>query len=263
MDLHAEIASDSGAALELLDEVERWSNSAAREAVSASWPQPHRLQEVALRARDIVIAGAVLMAILPLLAAIAIAIKLDSRGPCLFIQRRGGRDGRAFPCVKFRTLTVLEDGAAVREVAANDDRITRVGRFLRRTALDELPQLINVLRGDMALVGPRPHALAHDERFTALVLSYPERFRVKPGLTGLAQVLDLRGAIAERADLERRVAADLAYVRHRSLWFDLRIILSTPAYILARRTPRFAVDDLPPTALLRAAATSRSKGGTA
>lgn len=129
--------------------------------------------------------------------------------------------------IKFRTMTVMEDGDGVRQAVAKDPRCTRIGRFLRRTSLDELPQLLNVLQGHMSLVGPRPHALVHDEEFSRLLAKYPDRHQMRPGMTGLAQVTGLRGSTAKPGSLEARVEADIAYVTNWSLWLDLRIMADT------------------------------------
>ena len=154
-------------------------------------------------------------------------IALETRGPILFRQRRSGFRGKTFSIFKFRTMRVLEDGATIVQAARGDGRITDVGRFLRRTSIDELPQLINVILGEMSLVGPRPHALAHDEFYGAAITSYSQRFLVKPGLTGLAQVCGLRGETSELFEMEARVEKDLEYIRDWSLWLDIKILART------------------------------------
>lgn len=164
---------------------------------------------------------------------IALAIKLESRGPVIFRQRRRGRFLIDFDVFKFRTMTVTEDGPNVRQAQPGDRRVTFVGRILRRTSLDELPQLINVLRGEMSLVGPRPHALLHDEEFARLLEKYPDRHQMKPGLTGLAQINGFRGSTAKPGSIEARVAADLVYIRSWSLMLDLRILMKTFAAVIA------------------------------
>ena len=196
----------------------------------------HERDEAVYRLRDILFAAVLLPIVSPLLILIAVLIKLDSRGPVFFIQHRGGRGDREFPCIKFRTLRVLENGDDVRQVVSDDDRVTRVGSVLRRTSLDELPQLINVLRGEMTLVGPRPHALKHDREFEAMVPHYRRRYAVKPGLTGLAQISGLRGEISSLADLEQRVEADLRYIYSRNIWTDTYIIISTPKRMISLRS---------------------------
>jgi len=176
---------------------------------------------------DYVLGAIFLLATLPLLAVISLIIKLDSAGPVLFRQKRAGRNGQVFECLKFRTMTVLEDGPSVLQARRDDPRVTRVGRVLRMTSLDELPQLINVLRGEMSIVGPRPHALAHDERFAEIHARYANRSQVKPGITGLAQINGHRGETETIEKLEARLAEDLAYVNTWSIWLDLKIIART------------------------------------
>lgn len=163
----------------------------------------------------------------PLWLLIAVAIKLESSGPVLYLQRRRGRYQTTFNMLKFRTMSVMEEGAAVRQAVAADPRCTRVGRILRRTSLDELPQLINVLQGHMSLVGPRPHALVHDEEFSRLLEIYPNRHQMRPGMTGLAQVIGLRGSTARPGSIEARVQADMAYIANWSLLLDFKILAST------------------------------------
>jgi exopolysaccharide biosynthesis polyprenyl glycosylphosphotransferase len=181
----------------------------------------------AKRFMDIVLAGLALVILLPLFCLVAIAIKWDSPGPVLFRQGRGGVDGRIFTILKFRTLTVMEDGAQITQISRGDCRATRVGRFLRRTSLDELPQLINVVMGDMSLVGPRPHALAHDEMYSRLLPDYPVRFYVRPGITGWAQVNGARGPTPEPSDMKRRLDYDIWYIEHWTLGLDARILVAT------------------------------------
>jgi putative colanic acid biosysnthesis UDP-glucose lipid carrier transferase len=163
----------------------------------------------------------------PVMIAIAIAVRRTSPGPMLFRQRRCGLEGEEFEVYKFRTMTVCEDGEQVRQARPDDPRVTTVGRFLRRTSLDELPQLFNVLGGTMSLVGPRPHAVAHNEHYRRLVSGYMLRHKVRPGITGWAQVNGLRGETANLERMQQRVQFDLDYLRHWSLGFDLRILLRT------------------------------------
>ena len=163
----------------------------------------------------------------PLMALIALAIRLEGAGPVLFTQRRHGFGHEAFNIYKFRTMRVAEDGDDVRQATKNDDRVTRVGAFLRKYSLDELPQLFNVLKGDMSLVGPRPHAIAHNEQYAKVIADYAGRHRVKPGITGWAQVNGLRGETSETVMMATRVRFDLNYIEHWSLWFDLRILMMT------------------------------------
>ncbi|ACA16912.1 exopolysaccharide biosynthesis polyprenyl glycosylphosphotransferase [Methylobacterium sp. 4-46] len=183
--------------------------------------------EVALkRGFDLVVAGAALVILSPILAMIAILIRLDSPGPCLFRQKRYGFNQEAFSVYKFRSMRAEPEGA-FRQATRNDSRVTRVGRVLRRTNLDELPQLLNVLRGDMSLVGPRPHALAHDRSFERRIARYARRHNVPPGITGWAQVNGLRGETLTDADMQRRVEHDLYYIDNWSFWFDLQILAMT------------------------------------
>jgi putative colanic acid biosynthesis UDP-glucose lipid carrier transferase len=184
------------------------------------------------RVMDVVLGTLITLVSLPLMALIALAIKLDSNGPVLFFQRRRGLNHRVFSVAKFRTMTVTEDGADIRQATKNDPRVTRVGSFLRRFSLDELPQLLNVLRGDMSLVGPRPHALVHDQEWSEQVERYANRHQVKPGLTGLAQIEGLRGENNAPDAISARVERDLAYIARWSLWLDVRIIASTVVAIL-------------------------------
>ena len=181
----------------------------------------------AKRALDIVFSIGILTFLLPLMVLVMLAIRLDSPGPIFFRQRRTGLNGREFRIYKFRSMNVLEDGEQIKQAMQKDDRVTRVGAFLRRSSIDELPQLINVLKGDMSLVGPRPHALAHDAHFSGVVPEYYERFRARPGITGLAQVNGLRGEIRSIDEMIRRVELDNAYIERWSLWQDMAILLKT------------------------------------
>nr|WP_322084615.1 undecaprenyl-phosphate glucose phosphotransferase [Burkholderia sp. BCC1972] len=178
---------------------------------------------------DRMFAGLALIAIAPLLAAIAIAVKLSSPGPVLFRQRRKGAYGCVFTIYKFRTMREHDAAASgeVRQATRGDPRITRVGALLRRTSLDELPQFFNVLMGDMSVVGPRPHAVEHDLVYQELVDGYIQRYRVKPGITGWAQVNGLRGETDRIEKMQRRIEHDLYYLRNWSLAFDVRIVLAT------------------------------------
>jgi putative colanic acid biosynthesis UDP-glucose lipid carrier transferase len=189
---------------------------------------------LAKRGLDLVAALVLLILCAPLLVTAAIAIRFDSRGPALFRQWRLGLNGRPFRILKLRTLTVLEDGA-ITQVTSDDPRLTRMGRVLRTLSIDELPQLINVLRGEMSLVGPRPHAVAHDHYYAARIDGYTRRQDVKPGITGWAQIHGFRGQTAELADMRRRVQFDHWYVRHAGFVLDLRILLATPGAVLGRR----------------------------
>lgn len=177
---------------------------------------------------DRLFAAAVLIMITPLLVAISIAIKLDSPGPILFRQPRLGLNGRRFQVLKFRSMKVHQEAAgAVTQASRDDPRITRIGRFLRRTSLDELPQFFNVLMGDMSVVGPRPHALVHNDLYKDKLAMYMQRHRVKPGITGWAQINGYRGETDSDEKMARRIEFDLYYIQHWSFWMDLKIILWT------------------------------------
>ena len=190
----------------------------------------------AKRAQDILVSSAILIVASPLLAAIALAIRLDSRGPVLFRQRRVGFNGKTFELLKFRSMYFeMGDADAFRQTSRNDDRVTRVGRFIRRTSLDELPQFINVLQGSMSVVGPRPHALqtrTEGRPLEEMAERYAARHRVKPGLTGLAQVRGFRGELDSIKKLKRRVAYDIEYIENWSTWLDIKIILRTALLIV-------------------------------
>ena len=187
------------------------------------------------RFTDLVGAGLALVILSPLLAVVVIAIKLDSSGPVLFRQQRCGFNGRSFSIYKFRTMCVLEDGPSVIQARPVDSRVTRVGKWLRRTSIDELPQLLNVLDGSMSLVGPRPHALSHDGQFDKVVRNYAFRRRVKPGLTGWAQIHGCRGPTPTAASIERRVEYDLWYIDNWSARLDLAILVQTPIEVFRAR----------------------------
>ena len=179
------------------------------------------------RVEDMVLSTVLLVVSLPIFALIAALIKVESKGPVIFRQRRSGLNKRVFDMLKFRTMSVMEDDNDVAQAEETDARVTRVGWFLRRSSLDELPQLINVLRGEMSLVGPRPHALVHDEQFGEMLDTYANRHQVKPGMTGLAQVNGLRGKISSTDNVEARVDADLTYIKNWSLWLDIKILCRT------------------------------------
>jgi putative colanic acid biosynthesis UDP-glucose lipid carrier transferase len=181
---------------------------------------------------DVFAACCCLILLSPLLILVALVIRIESRGPVIFRQTRTGCHGKIFQIYKLRTMTVLEDGADVKQVAPNDARVTRLGLILRKTSIDELPQLINVILGDMSLVGPRPHALAHDAYYSEVIDIYDKRFAVPPGITGLAQVSGCRGGTPEVDDMRRRVEFDLAYIENWSLRLDMRILLRTIRQVL-------------------------------
>ena len=182
---------------------------------------------VTKRLTDIVISTVVLLLLLPLLVMIAIGVKLSSPGPVVFKQRRYGLDGAEIAVYKFRSMRVTEDGATIKQASKSDSRITPFGALLRRSSMDELPQLINVLQGRMSLVGPRPHAVAHNEEYRKLIKGYMVRHKVLPGITGWAQVNGCRGETTQLQDMEARVNYDLDYLRHWSPMLDFKIILLT------------------------------------
>jgi exopolysaccharide biosynthesis polyprenyl glycosylphosphotransferase len=192
-------------------------------------------QQVLKRAFDLAIALPLFALLAPLMAVIAILIRLDSEGPVLFRQTRLGQGGKPFAIVKFRTMTVLEDGENVTQARKGDARITRLGRWLRRSSLDELPQFINVIAGDMSLVGPRPHAIAHDRLYSTLIENYQLRQLVKPGITGWAQVNGYRGETPVVEDMRDRVTLDIWYARRANFALDLKILLRTPSEVLRQR----------------------------
>lgn len=192
-------------------------------------------QRAAKRLLDMATASLVFLIIAPVLIAICGLIRLDSPGPVLFRQSRTGLNGKTFHIYKFRTMSTLENGERVVQACRGDKRITRVGAILRRLSLDELPQLLNVLKGDMSLVGPRPHALAHDFEYGQAISGYAARHDVKPGITGWAQVNGWRGATPELHLMIKRVEHDLWYIDHWSMWLDLRIILLTPLTVASAR----------------------------
>ncbi len=186
------------------------------------------------RVFDVMFAALALAIFSPLLLLTGVAIKLDSSGPVIFRQRRRGFNGREFAIYKFRTMTVLEDGSAVRQAQRDDARVTWLGRLLRASSIDELPQLINVLTGEMSLVGPRPHALAHDDEYGTLIDNYIFRHHVKPGITGWAQIHGFRGE-TDVALMQKRIQLDLWYINNWSLWLDLKIMARTCVEVLRGR----------------------------
>ena len=187
------------------------------------------------RAVDIVLAGTALIALMPLLTLVAIAIKLDSPGHVIFRQTRHGFNGKPFNILKFRTMTVLEDGDSVKQATSPDKRVTRVGLWLRRTSIDELPQLINVLNGEMSIVGPRPHAAAHDNYYDQVIANYAFRQRMKPGITGCAQVNGSRGETPTIDAMQRRIQLDLWYIENWSFQLELAIMFRTIIEIVRGR----------------------------
>ncbi len=179
------------------------------------------------RASDLLLAGAIVLLIAPLMLAVAIGVKLSSPGPVIFRQKRNGLDGEEITVYKFRSMTTMDDGAVVKQATRDDPRITPFGAFIRRNSLDELPQFFNVLHGSMSIVGPRPHAVAHNEMYRQLIKAYMVRHKVKPGITGWAQVNGHRGETETIEKMQARVEYDLEYLRNWTLGLDLVIILRT------------------------------------
>ena len=182
------------------------------------------VQTTTKRILDLAGASALLVLLAPVFLIVAIAIKIDTRGSVFFVQRRYGFNQRIFRVLKFRSMSVAEDDRTLRSATRRDVRVTRIGRILRRTSLDELPQLLNVLRGEMSLVGPRPHALAHNQQYERTIADYARRHNVKPGITGWAQIHGLRGEVASEEIMRARVEHDLYYIDNWTLGLDLRIL---------------------------------------
>lgn len=201
---------------------------------ASSAPEASSAERMTLkRAFDIAASAFLIVFFTPIFIITAVAIRLDSRGPVFFRQTRHGRRKVPFRIWKFRTMTVLEDGNSITQVRKNDSRVTRVGRILRATSVDELPQLFNVFVGEMSLVGPRPHACAHDVEFSRVIPEYDRRFAVRPGITGLAQVAGLRGETDSIAKIRARVRADIAYIRRQSFLFDMVILVRTVGAVIS------------------------------
>jgi Undecaprenyl-phosphate glucose phosphotransferase len=202
-------------------------------SIGATWiPELKRApltasEQICKRLLDVSMASIALMMLAPLLTLISLLIKLESGGPVLFMQTRNGFNGRPFRICKFRTMSVTEDGPIIRQATKNDPRVTHLGRLLRRTNIDELPQLLNVIIGDMSLVGPRPHAAAHNSEYEKIIAKYAYRYHVKPGLTGWAQVNGFRGETRTLDLMAKRVEFDLWYINNWSYWLDFKILLRT------------------------------------
>ncbi|HBV2005110.1 undecaprenyl-phosphate glucose phosphotransferase, partial [Klebsiella pneumoniae] len=179
------------------------------------------------RLEDIIVSSLILILISPILLVIATAVKTTSKGPVIFRQVRYGMDGKPIKVWKFRSMTVMENDDKVIQATKNDIRVTKVGKFLRSTSLDELPQFFNVLFGQMSVVGPRPHAVSHNEQYRSLIQGYMLRHKVKPGITGLAQINGWRGETDTLEKMEKRIEYDLLYIRGWSIWLDLKIIFLT------------------------------------
>lgn len=213
----------------------RWTTLSGLPAVSV-YESPFDGVNAFLKRIEDVVLGTLFLAVaaIPMIA-IAVGVRFTSGGAVLFRQRRYGLSGKVVEVLKFRTMTVSEDGEKVSQAKSDDVRITRFGRFLRAYSLDELPQLFNVLGGSMSLVGPRPHAVAHNEQYRRLIHGYMLRHKVKPGITGWAQVNGWRGETDTLEKMQKRVEHDLEYVQSWSLWLDLRILLKTVGVVLSRR----------------------------
>lgn len=190
------------------------------------------LSSLAKRSIDICVATLALVVLLPVFVVIAIAVRSTSAGPVFFCQRRYGAKRTAFSIFKFRTMTVMESDGRFQQAIPSDPRVTPVGRVLRKYSLDELPQLINVLLGHMSLVGPRPHALAMDNEFLSSIPDYDDRFLVRPGMTGLAQIMGYRGPTVTNEDISKRLQADRNYISQWSILLDLKILALTPLALL-------------------------------
>ncbi|QLG89873.1 undecaprenyl-phosphate glucose phosphotransferase [Chitinibacter bivalviorum] len=190
---------------------------------------------VVKRITDIILSLFILSLIWPILLAVAIAVKITSKGPVFFKQRRYGEDGQSVLVYKFRSMKVMEDGDKVTQATRNDSRLTPIGGFIRKTSLDELPQFINVLEGKMSIVGPRPHANAHNEQYRQLIRGYMIRHKVRPGITGWAQVNGYRGETDTLEKMQRRVEYDLDYLRNWSVWLDVKIIWQTATMMFRDR----------------------------
>jgi Undecaprenyl-phosphate glucose phosphotransferase len=215
----------------------RVTNLGALSSLSLTRAPMSALQHAEKRVMDVVIASAALLALTPLFALAALAIKLDGRGPVLFLQTRYGFNQEPFRIVKFRTMRVMQDDRGVMAATRGDARVTRFGAILRRFSIDELPQLLNVLKGDMSLVGPRPHAMAHDQQYERKIARYARRHNVKPGITGWAQVHGYRGEIRCDENLAGRIERDLYYIDNWSMWLDVKILALT---LLSAKTHRNA-----------------------
>jgi Undecaprenyl-phosphate glucose phosphotransferase len=192
-------------------------------------------ERIAKRALDLIVATLGIVLLTPMFLIIALAIKLDSPGPALFMQTRQGFNSKKFKIFKFRTMTALDDGATIKQAVRGDVRVTKIGTWLRKTSIDELPQLFNVLKGEMSIVGPRPHAAAHDDHYEQLISCYAFRHHVKPGITGWAQVNGCRGETPTLERMKERVDYDIWYVDNWSVLLDLKIIFGTVTELIRGR----------------------------
>ncbi len=209
-----------------------WYELGSSLAVEVQGPPLSPAERALKRGFDIIFSALVLLALSPLFVLVALAVKLETRGPAFFIQTRHGFNGQPFRIFKFRTMSVLEDGAVVTQARKDDHRVTRVGAWLRKSSIDEMPQFLNVLIGDMSVVGPRPHASAHDDYFLKCVENYAFRSHVKSGITGWAQVRGARGITDTIDKIQTRVDLDLWYIKHWSFALDLSIIIRTIGVII-------------------------------
>jgi putative colanic acid biosynthesis UDP-glucose lipid carrier transferase len=211
----------------------RWSDILGLPAVSVFESPIYGIDGLAKHVSDVVLGGLFLLLAAVPMAAIALGIKLTSPGPVLFRQRRYGLDGREIRIWKFRTMNVCEDGSQAIQAKPDDPRVTWLGAILRRTSFDELPQLFNVLAGSMSLVGPRPHATAQNEQYRSQIEGYMLRHKVKPGITGLAQVNGWRGGTDSPEKMQKRIECDLRYIREWSMCLDIKILFRTIFVVLS------------------------------
>jgi putative colanic acid biosynthesis UDP-glucose lipid carrier transferase len=216
----------------------RWTQIGNLPAVSVFENPFYGVDGFVKRALDVVLGTALLIVLAIPMLLIALAVKLTSPGPVIFRQNRYGQDGREIRVWKFRSMRVTENGQKIQQATLNDPRITKLGAFLRRTSLDELPQLINVIAGSMSLVGPRPHATAHNEQYRKLIPGYMLRHKVKPGITGLAQVNGWRGETDTDEKMQKRVEFDHKYIREWSPWLDIKILFQTVFTVLKGNNAR-------------------------
>ena len=205
----------------------RWQSIGSVQALSVYDTPFQGASDVLKRFEDIVLSILILMMLAIPMLGIAAAVKLTSKGPVIFKQKRYGLDGKQITVYKFRSMTTQDNGAVVKQATKNDARLTKIGGFLRRSSIDELPQFINVLQGRMSIVGPRPHAVAHNEEYRKLITGYMLRHKVKPGITGWAQVNGLRGETETVNKMVQRVEYDLDYIHRWSVWFDIKIVFMT------------------------------------
>ena len=205
----------------------RWNNILGIPTVSIFENPFYGVDGIAKRTLDLIFSAGLIVVLAVPMAIVALAVKLSSPGPVLFKQKRYGLDGKEIPVWKFRSMKVCENGAKVTQATKNDSRVTKVGKFIRKTSLDELPQLFNVFAGDMSLVGPRPHATAHNEQYRKLIRGYMLRHKVKPGITGLAQVEGYRGETDTLEKMAKRVEFDHRYIRDWNIWLDFKILFRT------------------------------------